>query len=173
MIPSKGQQYERYHALEAMPYDRAWASAEPGKAPTTPGHRNQGPRILPAYSAVGIGMKKILIVDDEEEIVALLAMLLDGDASVLSAYDGEQALEMVREHQPELVLTDVMMPRLDGRALCRLIRSDPATARTRVILMSAGRWLDAGECGADGLIHKPFDIPLLLQTVSRYLKDAA
>ena len=119
-------------------------------------------------------MKKILVVDDEAEIVELISMVLeDGDYFVLSAYDGEQALEIVREERPDLVLSDVMMPRLDGRELCKRIRSDPSTEATVVILMSAIHRIDPGECAADELIRKPFDITAVTETVDRYLAKTA
>lgn len=117
-------------------------------------------------------MKTVLVVDDEAEIVELIAMVLEeGDYAVLSAYDGEQALELVREHHPQLVLSDVMMPRLDGRELCRRIRSDPETSGTVIILMSAIHRLDPGGCSADELIRKPFDIMSVSDTIDRLLAN--
>ena len=119
-------------------------------------------------------MKKVLIVDDEVEIVELISMVLDNDdTSLLAAYDGEQALEIVREEAPDLVLSDVMMPRLDGRELCRQIKSDPGTSDTVVILMSAVNRIDPGECDADALIHKPFDITQVMDTIDRFLDSVA
>lgn len=117
-------------------------------------------------------MKTVLVVDDEAEIVELIAMVLEeGDYAVLSAYDGEQALELVRKHRPQLVLSDVMMPRLDGRELCRRIRSDPETSGTVIILMSAIHRLDSGGCSADELIRKPFDIMSVSDTIDRFLAN--
>ena len=119
-------------------------------------------------------MKKVLIVDDEADIVEMLSMVLERkDLSLLAAYDGEQALEIVREEQPDLVLTDIMMPRLDGRELCRQIKADPSTRDTAIILMTAVHRLDAGDCGADELIRKPFDIGSMKETVTRYLARTA
>ncbi len=116
-------------------------------------------------------MKKVLVVDDEPEMVALVSMILEDDlVTVLPAYDGEQALEIARQEQPDLVLTDVMMPRLDGLGLCRRLREDPATRSTVVLLMSAARYIDSSGSGADGLIHKPFDIPRLVETVHACLQ---
>ena len=115
-------------------------------------------------------MQKVLIVDDEADIVTLLTMALGRDGRVLlTAYDGHEALEIVREQQPQLILTDVMMPRLDGRELCRHVRADPAISGAKVILMSAGYNIDPRECDADELIRKPFDIFAVAETVDRYL----
>ncbi len=119
-------------------------------------------------------MKKVLIVDDEAEIVELISMVPEDDElSVLAAYDGEQALELVRTHHPDLVLSDVMMPRLDGRELCRRIRSDPETSDTIVLLMSAIHRLDPEEVKADGLIRKPFDILDISDRINGYLAKSA
>jgi CheY-like chemotaxis protein len=119
-------------------------------------------------------MKKVLIVDDEAEIVELVSMVLEEDGLRLySAYDGEQALRIVREEHPDLVLSDIMMPRLDGRELCRRIRADPDTSSTVIILMSAVHRLEAADCGADGLLRKPFDILAVTNIVSSFLAQTA
>lgn len=119
-------------------------------------------------------MKKVLIVDDEPEMVALVALVLDGlDVTLLTAYDGERALEIAREEQPQLIVSDVMMPRLDGWELCRRVKSDPATAGAWVVLMSAMRSLNAGGCRADALISKPFNIEEMQGIVGRLLAGAS
>lgn len=115
-------------------------------------------------------MKSVLIVDDEAEIVELLCMVLeDDDMTVCAAYDGEQALEIVRQEHPHLVLTDVMMPRLDGLELCRAISSDPETSSTAIILMTTAHRLDLSACDAQHVITKPFDINSVVGTVQRVL----
>ena len=115
-------------------------------------------------------MKKVLIVDDETQVVELLTIVLEGDHHELfAAFDGEEALEVVRRERPHLVLSDVMMPRLDGRELCRQIKADPSTRDTSVILMSAMHRLDPGESGADEVISKPFDITSVQNVVNRLL----
>ncbi len=115
-------------------------------------------------------MKTVLVVDDEPDIVALISMVLaDGEIRLLTAYDGQEALELAREEHPDLVLTDVMMPRLDGRQLCLEVKADPANDNTKVVLMSAIRTLEAESCRADALIRKPFDIWQLAETVKLLL----
>ncbi len=119
-------------------------------------------------------MKKILIVDDEAQLVELLLMVLDdGQSELLCAYDGEEALELVRRERPHVILSDVMMPRLNGQDLCRQIKADSELVHIPVILMSAMHRLDASECGAEELIRKPFDIMTVRETVSRLLSNAA
>ena len=112
------------------------------------------------------------MVDDEPEIVDLVSMVLEGeDRELLVAYDGSQALDIAREERPDLVLTDVMMPRLDGRELCMQIKADPVISETRIILMSAMRHLDPEGCKADALIQKPFDISEVADTVEQLLME--
>src|SRR3954471_5406261 len=103
---------------------------------------------------------RVLVADDNSDMRDYIAGLLGGDYEVLVAADGEAALELARSQAPDLVLSDVMMPRLDGFGLLRALRADPLTSRTPVVLVSArageeatGEGLDAG---ADDYLVKPF-----------------
>ena len=116
--------------------------------------------------------KKVLIVDDETEIVDLILMILDdGHIQLFAAYDGVQALEIVREHRPDLVLSDVMMPRLDGWETASRLRDDADTAGIKVVLLSARAQeadLQRGDrIGVDAYLTKPFDPDELIATVRR------
>lgn len=118
--------------------------------------------------------KRILVVDDEVAITQTLQLLLAEDGiEVLAAYNGQEALELVRERHPHLVVSDVMMPLLDGRELCRRLRADPSTSHTAIILMSATHQREATECGADGFICKPFDLLEVTEMVDRLLATTA
>jgi CheY-like chemotaxis protein len=113
-------------------------------------------------------MKKVLVVDDEADIVELVSMILDeAEVDLLAAYDGQEAPKIVAEQHPDLVLTDVMMPRLNGSELCDRIKADPATSDTVVIFMTAHR--RSGPCAADGCIYKPFDNSQMLSLVQQHL----
>ncbi|MDQ3856732.1 MAG: response regulator [Chloroflexota bacterium] len=115
-------------------------------------------------------MKKVLIVDDEPDIVDMVSLVLeDQGLNLLTAYDGEQALRLALQEHPDLLLTDVMMPRLDGRELCARLKSDPSMSGTTVVLMSAMLNLDPNGCQAAALVRKPFDIALLADTVTGLL----
>ncbi len=119
-------------------------------------------------------MSTVLVVDDEAELVELVSMVLeDGEVTVLTAYDGERALEIVREEHPDLVLTDVMTPRMGGLELTSLVLSNPDTRDTIVLLMTAGRLPIWEASGAAGMISKPFDIGDLVEMVHRHLDSAA
>jgi CheY-like chemotaxis protein len=110
---------------------------------------------------------KLLIADDEPSVRALVRVTLEGDAdTILEAADGVEALETARGEHPRLVLLDIMMPRLDGLAVCRTLKADPATTDIVVVVLSAqaqerdrDRSLAAG---ADGFVTKPFS-PLALE----------
>ncbi len=114
-----------------------------------------------------------MIVDDEVEIVELIGLILGGDGhEVFGAYDGREALELVRRERPELVITDLMMPGMDGNELCRAIKSDPELSGTSVLLMSAMYKLSLRECDEDGYIPKPFGVTGMREMVNRLLSDS-
>lgn len=105
---------------------------------------------------------RVLVVDDAPANVALLQQLLTRDGyHVLTAVDGLQALSLVRHHSPDIVLSDVVMPRCDGVALCEAIKKDPATRLIPVVLVTSLRGRDERirgiEAGADDFLLKPFD----------------
>ena len=107
-------------------------------------------------------MPRILIVDDDHEIVRLLKAYLEkAGFSVLTAYDGETALHILRREHPDLLLLDLMLPDRDGWDLTRIIRSDDALADTPIIMLTA-RVEDSDkivglEIGADDYVTKPFN----------------
>lgn len=105
-------------------------------------------------------LPRILIVDDNAQNAELVEEhLSDGNYELRTAYDGEQALQQVRSWHPDLVLLDIMMPRISGFEVCKQIRADPATAGTLVLMITA---LDqpsdierAVEAGANEFVSKP------------------
>lgn len=104
----------------------------------------------------------VLVVDDEPNIVRQLSFVLEREhLRVLVASDGEEALRVAREARPDIVLLDVMMPRMNGYEVCQAIKGDPDLADTYVALLSAkGQDSDRAkglEAGADEYIVKPFD----------------
>jgi CheY-like chemotaxis protein len=112
-------------------------------------------------------MKTILLADDEYAIVeALSALLLDEGYQVVAAANGEEALARLADATPDLVIIDVMMPRLDGREVVRLMRETPAWKDVPVIVMSAAaRPLTPDQLGDAVFLRKPFDVSVLLKAI--------
>jgi DNA-binding response OmpR family regulator len=104
-------------------------------------------------------MATILIVDDEQPLRELLADVLETDGHrVMMAGNGREALTIVARDRPDLVVSDVMMPLLNGVGLCRQIKADLATASVPVILMSSVGPHVVDGWGADAFLKKPFDL---------------
>ncbi len=101
-------------------------------------------------------------------------MLVCAGYRVVTAPDGRSGLDAVSERRPDLILLDVVMPRLNGYQTCRALKREPATANCPVLMLTAKnestdhRW--AGEVGADAFLTKPADVPLLLNTIVRLTK---
>lgn len=103
----------------------------------------------------------IVVADDEEDILELVALGLERTGYVVHrAVDGEQALELMHEHRPDVAILDVAMPRLDGFELTRRLRNDPATSEIKIVLLTARVQkadVDAGlAAGAHDYVTKPF-----------------
>src|SRR5438270_7458960 len=117
---------------------------------------------------------KILVVDDEIYIVHILDFSLGMEGyEVITALDGEQGLEKARSEHPDLIVLDIMMPRLDGYETCKMLKAGPETRHIPVILLSAkGRNVDQKvgfEVGADDYITKPFSPRKLVERINAIL----
>ena len=117
---------------------------------------------------------RILVVDDEIYIVHILDFSLGMEGyEVLTALDGEQALEKARAEHPDLIVLDIMMPKLDGYEICKMLKSEEGTKNIPVILLSAkGRNVDQKvgfEVGADDYITKPFSPRKLVERINAIL----
>lgn len=121
---------------------------------------------------------KILVVDDEIYIVHILDFSLGMEGyEVLTALDGEQALEKARTEHPDLIVLDIMMPKLDGYETCKLLKAEEHTRSIPVILLSAkGRNVDQKigfEVGADDYITKPFSPRKLVERINAILGQSS
>lgn len=107
--------------------------------------------------------KKIVIAEDDDAIAHMVGMAL-GDAGFLClrAYDGEEALRLVRAHDPDLLVLDWMMPRVDGIEVARRLKSDVMWSRTPILMLTAlatvEQQVEGLEAGADAYMTKPFDL---------------
>lgn len=113
---------------------------------------------------------EILVVDDEPNIVLSLEFLMKKEGyRVRTASNGEEAMQAIREAKPNLVLLDVMMPRMDGYEVCQAVRSDPALSDVLILMLTAkGREVEREKglaLGADDYVTKPFATRDLVEKV--------
>ncbi len=129
-----------------------------------------GSEIMKAKASV---KRYIVIVEDDDEIRNYLLDELSQAYNVYACSDGKEALEAVTVRQPELILSDVMMPNIDGYSLCRLVKQNPRLRHIPVILLTAKTSdsdnLHGLELGADAYISKPFNIEILKTTISNII----
>jgi len=117
----------------------------------------------------------VLIVDDNPQNVELLQAFLESlPVKIVTASDGVEALERVEEHKPDLILLDIMMPRLSGFQVCRRIKESPKTRDIQVLMVTAlnelGDIEQATECGTDDFVSKPVNKFELLTRVKSLLR---
>jgi DNA-binding response OmpR family regulator len=120
--------------------------------------------------------KSILVVDDEPNILLSLEFLMQQEGyEVRTATNGDEALLAVGEKQPDLILLDIMMPKLDGFEVCQKIRSNPKWKDIRIVILTAkGREVDQEKglaLGADDYIKKPFATKQLVKKVKTVLGE--
>ena len=133
---------------------------------------------MPQPPVTPLPERPILVVDDDAKIVRLVRTYLERDGfSVVTAADGPAALDAIERHRPALVVLDLMLPELDGRAVVRAVRRDDEAAATPILIISArGSTLDriAGlEDGADDYLPKPFSPAELVLRVKSILRRTA
>jgi two-component system cell cycle response regulator len=119
--------------------------------------------------------QKVLIVDDNAQNLELLEVYMEGlpEVDVVTATNGLEALARVAESQPDLILLDIMMPKMSGFEVCKRLKSDPATRDITIVMVTAlnetGDLERAAECGSDDYLTKPIDRKLLIDLVRRLL----
>ena len=118
-------------------------------------------------------MTKILIVDDEKDIVETLSFMLQAKGyEIISAYDGEEGLKLAKEEKPDLIILDVMMPKINGYKICRLLKYDAKYKNIPTIMVTARSQdndkLIGEETGANEYITKPFEFSDVLNVINKY-----
>ena len=114
-------------------------------------------------------MKTILIVDDENDILSALEIVFRIEQyEVLTAANGRLALDLLNDNHPDVILTDWMMPEMDGVAFCRAVRSDPALSTIPIIVSSASPAVPVGKAYWNRFLSKPVEIEDLLALVHEY-----
>jgi DNA-binding response OmpR family regulator len=121
--------------------------------------------------------KEILIVDDEPSIVVPIQFLMEQQGySVLVAGNGEDALDIIYKYKLDLILLDIMLPRIDGYEVCEIVRLDPRYRDIKIIFLTAkGREVEIAKglaLGADAYITKPFSNTELVSQVKELLEEA-
>ncbi len=122
--------------------------------------------------------KKALIVDDDKVTLAILEKFLGNHGfSVMTAYNGAEGLAVLEDARPDIIITDVEMPRMDGLAFCKRIKEDRSLASIPIIILSGKKIAESDlvsgyEKGADDYVIKPFSYPVLLAKVKAVLRRA-
>lgn len=121
-------------------------------------------------------MKTILIADDEADLLETISFRLEASGySVITALDGQEAVDKARAAKPDIILLDVMMPKMNGFQACKEIKTDPATRSIPIIILSAKTqqsdkfWGE--EVGADSYVTKPFEAADLLSAIKKLIGD--
>ena len=120
--------------------------------------------------------KKILLVDDEAALVEMMKMRLEANGyEVISAYDGEEALEKAKKEGPDIIILDLMLPKLDGYKVCRLLKFDEKYKSIPIIMLTARAQKSdvemGSKVGADAYITKPFEASILLGKIKELTKE--
>jgi two-component system alkaline phosphatase synthesis response regulator PhoP len=120
--------------------------------------------------------KKILVADDESHILHVVSLKLrNAGFDVITACDGQEALELALAERPDLVITDYHMPQLSGLELCQKLKEDPATANIPAIMLTARGYQlepkDTEQSGICRMLSKPFSPRHLLATVNEVLAE--
>jgi DNA-binding response OmpR family regulator len=118
--------------------------------------------------------KKILLVDDEVDLVETVRFPLEMEGlNVMVSYNGEDALNKARKESPDLIILDLMLPKLDGYKVCRLLKFDERYKHIPILMLTAKTQekdkILGMETGADEYITKPFEMEDLLEKVKTYL----
>lgn len=121
--------------------------------------------------------KKLLIVDDEPELLLLMAVRLKASGyEIFTASDGQRALEVAKKEGPDLIILDIMLPKMDGYKVCGLLKKDTRYANIPILLFSARAQTEdmklGEEVGADAYITKPFDPQILLSKIEFLLEKS-
>ena len=120
--------------------------------------------------------KKILIVDDEKDLVETIIFQLEGSGyEAIAAYDGQEGLDKARKDKPDLIILDLMLPKLDGYKVCRMLKFDEGYKNIPIIMFTArAQEQDKKlglEVGANAYITKPFELEGLLVKIKELLKE--
>jgi len=120
--------------------------------------------------------KKILIVDDEAQLVEMMKMRLEAtNYDVVTAYDGQEGFDKARNEKPDLIILDLMLPKMDGYKVCGLLKKDTRYSKIPIIMFTARAQEEdkklGEEMGAEAYITKPFEANTLLAKIKELLGE--
>lgn len=120
--------------------------------------------------------KRILLVEDEKDLVYAVTLQLEAsNYEVIPAYDGKEALDKARKVKPDLIILDLMLPKIDGYKVCRMLKFDQKYRKIPIIMFTARAQESdkklGEEVGADAYITKPFEPQVLLKKIKEFLKE--
>lgn len=155
---------------------------KPGRlapVPETGSHSNTAPGSIPHVETSHAGnpskTMSLLIVEDNHDLRNFMINSIIGEFKVLTAFDGVKAWALITRHMPDLVVSDVMMPNMDGFELCKLMKSTYETSHIPIILLTAltdkTKQLHGLGLGADDYLTKPFDMSLLIQKIKTIIRN--
>ena len=165
------------------PYRKAIHSPKPGSEKVAYAESGVPKNVTPniAYDATkqkqqqNSDLPKILIVEDNDELREYLRNTLSDDYNIQVCSDGKQALEIVKEYMPNMIISDIMMPEMRGDELCHVLKNDIETSHIPIILLTAlnndRNIIEGLKTGADEYIVKPFNISILRATISNILTN--
>ena len=162
--PSTGIRADAFisEALTWLPDNRQMTSSENGASSAE------------RHSQAGVGRPRILLADDNADMRQYIKRALSNDYEVATASEGEEALRKIKENPPDLVIADIMMPRVDGFEVLRALRADPTTQMLPVIFLSARageeQRIEGLQAGANDYLEKPFTVKELLVRVRSHLQ---
>ena len=140
-----------------------------------PSHQPQNLETLDVDSEPSNRDITLLLVEDNEELLSIMSRIFARTYHVLVAHNGKEALDVIEKNDVDIIVSDVMMPEMDGLELCSTLKSDIKTSHIPIILLTAkSRPEDRVECykaGADGYIAKPFELPVLVARIDNFIKN--
>lgn len=121
------------------------------------------------------GNKEVLIVDDSDDFLTFMSEMLSEHYKVRTAVNGKDALDKIAEHKPDIILSDVMMPEMDGNELCKRVKEEKTTSMIPFVMLTARlsteHKIEGFTSGADAYITKPFDLDLLSVRIDNLIRS--
>ncbi|MFS4457453.1 two-component regulator propeller domain-containing protein [Maribacter sp. 2304DJ31-5] len=173
-VEGKGSEFIILLPMDKAPYPKEVINHDKGRALTGPETSNVTDDVV--ISENNESAETILVVEDHEELRQYICeVLLDQSYELIEATNGMEGLNMAMKHIPDLIISDIMMPQMDGMAFCESIKTNIGTSHIPVILLTARTSIDdkvkSYGIGADDYITKPFKEPLLLAKIKSLLHN--